>query len=306
MYQKPTYEELKQRVRDLEKEMIKGKQADEALLKSEEKYRILFETSQDAIFITNLEGVYISSNQALLDLFGLTREEIKNVKAQDHYSNPDERSIIIEQIIEKGFIRNREVKFCKKDGEEMDCIISATLRKADDGSILGYQGTARDITERKREKEALQRAKDALEVKTNKLEEINTALNVLLEKREADKIILQEQVLSNVKKLTLPYIEKLRKSNLDETQRAFIDVLEYSLHEIISPLSHKLSSDYFALTPTEIKVADFVRQGKRTKQIAKMLNISTKTIERHREGIRNKLGIKNRKINLQSHLNSLA
>jgi hypothetical protein len=57
----------------------------------------------------------------------------------------------------------------------MDCIISATLRKAGDGSILGYQGTARDITLRKREKEALQRAKDELEKKTNRLEEINTA-----------------------------------------------------------------------------------------------------------------------------------
>jgi DNA-binding CsgD family transcriptional regulator/signal transduction protein with GAF and PtsI domain len=153
---------------------------------------------------------------------------------------------------------------------------------------------------------ALQESEEHLRSKTNKLEEINTALNVLLEKREEDKILLQEQVLSNVKRLALPYVEKLKKGKLTEIQIALLDILESSLHEIISPFSLKLSSNSFGLTPSEIKVADLIRQGKGTKEIAAIRNLSDKTVGRHRENIRNKLGIKNKKTNLQSHLNSLA
>ena len=163
-----------------------------------------------------------------------------------------------------------------------------------------------DITERKLVEEALIEKEAELESKTNKLEEINVALNVLLEKREEDKILLQEQVLSNVKKLALPYVEKLKKGTLTETQIALLDVIESSLHEIISPFSLKLSSNLFGLTPTEIKVASLIRQGKGTKEIATIRNLAHKTVARHRENIRNKLGIKNKKVNLQSHLTSLA
>ena len=67
----------------------------------------------------------------------------------------------------------------------------------------------------------------------------------------------------------------------------------------------KLSSESFGLTPSEIKVADLIRQGNGSKEIAAIHNLSYKTVERHRENIRNKIGIKNKKINLQSHLNSL-
>ncbi len=174
------------------------------------------------------------------------------------------------------------------------------------GELQYINGIIIDITERKLVEEALIEKEKELESKTNKLEEINVALNVLLEKREEDKILLQEQVLSNVKKLAIPYVEKLKKGTLTETQIALLDVLESSLHEIISPFSLKLASNSFGLTPAEIKVASLIKQGKGTKEIAKMRNLSHKTVARHRENIRNKLGIKNTKVNLQSHLISFA
>ena len=111
-------------------------------------------------------------------------------------------------------------------------------------------------------------------------------------------------MLSNVKKLAIPYVGKLKKSNLNETQITLIDVIESSLHEIVSPFSLKLSSESFGLTPTEIKVADLIRQGNGSKEVATIRNLAHKTVERHRGNIRNKLGIKNKKINLQTHLNS--
>lgn len=174
-----------------------------------------------------------------------------------------------------------------------------------EGEIQFVNGILIDVTERKLAEQALLEKEKELESKTGKLEEINTALNVLLEKREQDKVLLQEQVLSNLKKLAIPYVEKLKKSGLNEIQTALLDVIESSLHEIVSPFSLKLSSGSFGLTPAEIKVAELVRQGKRTKEIAAIGNLSHKTVARHRENIRNKLGIKNKKMNLQTHLNTL-
>ena len=161
------------------------------------------------------------------------------------------------------------------------------------------------VIERKRAEEALIKKDKELESRANKLEEMNTALNVLLDKRNEDKITLQEQVVTNVKKLAFPYVEKLKKSNLNNEQKIYAELIESSLDEIISPFSHQLSSPLIGLTSTEIKIADLVKRGKTTKEIAAFANLSPKTIERHRENIRKKINIKNKKINLQSYLSSL-
>ncbi|MBT8350181.1 MAG: PAS domain-containing protein [Deltaproteobacteria bacterium] len=177
---------------------------------------------------------------------------------------------------------------------------------SEDGGKLYVNGIITDITTSKLAKEALVSKEKQLLSKTKKLKEINTALNVLLEKREADKEIMQEQVISNVKKLIFPYIEKLKASRLNENQKTYLEVIDSSLREIISPFSLKLSSVHLGLTPSEIEVADLIKRGKSSKEIAKMRNLSPKTVAHQRESIRKKLGLKNKKSNLQSYLNSLS
>lgn len=112
-------------------------------------------------------------------------------------------------------------------------------------------------------------------------------------------------MLANVKKLIVPYFKKLSQSHLDENQKTYIEVIESSLHEIISTNSVALSSDSIGLTRSELIVADLIKQGQKTKEIALLLALSQKTIEVHRSNIRNKLGIKNKKINLQTYLNTM-
>lgn len=162
-----------------------------------------------------------------------------------------------------------------------------------------------DITERKQAEQALREKEAELVLKTNNLEEVNTALRVLLKRREEDKGELEEKVLSNVKQLVVPYIERLKKTTLDTNQMSCVDILESNLKEIVSPFSCKLSSKYLGLTPTEIRVANLVKEGKTTKEIAEFMHLSGKTIECHRDNIRKKLGLKNRKMNLRTYLLSM-
>jgi DNA-binding NarL/FixJ family response regulator len=146
---------------------------------------------------------------------------------------------------------------------------------------------------------------EMLKNKTRNLEETNTALKVLLKRRDEDRIELEEKIMFNIKELIEPYLEKLKSSSLNERQMNYINILESNIADISSPFIREMTARYLKLTPTEIKVANLVKQGKTTKEIARLLNLSPRTIETHRNNVRKKIGINNKKGNLRTFLLSL-
>ena len=86
---------------------------------------------------------------------------------------------------------------------------------------------------------------------------------------------------------------------------ACLNILESNLNDIVSSFTRELSSKYLALSPTEIQVANLIKEGRQTKEIASMLNLSTHTIVSHRYKIRSKLALKNKKVNLRAYLQTL-
>ncbi len=234
-----------------------------------------------------------------------------------------------------------ETKRLTKEGRVLDVQISSTIYKNNDGRPAGNIVILRDISAQKRAEKELKKYRDHLEemveertaelAKTNTqlkqeveerkraektlrkrevelkaqshhLEEVNTALKVLLKQRDEDKKETGENVLSNVKALISPYVERLKNSRLNTNQQTLVDILESNLNNIISPFISKLSSKYFNFTSMEIKVANLVKGGKTNKEIADLLYLSKNTIMFHKQNIRSKLQIKNKKINLRSHL----
>jgi len=117
------------------------------LRKSEEKYRVLFEDSRDAIYLNNQEGELIDCNMSTLELFGYSREEMLGINTKAVFVNHDEYRRLQDEIVQKESVREFKAKLRKKDGTEMDCLITSTVRQAKDKSKLGYQGIIRDISE---------------------------------------------------------------------------------------------------------------------------------------------------------------
>jgi len=138
-------------MKELTREAAELKRSGEAIREAEEKYRTLFDESKDAIYITSREGKFLDINRALLELFGYSREEmIDKLDVREIYVYPGERDRFQQEVEKMGSVRDYEVKFRKKNGAEMDCILTSTVRRSADGDILGYQGIIRDVTEQKR------------------------------------------------------------------------------------------------------------------------------------------------------------
>ncbi len=163
-----------------------------------------------------------------------------------------------------------------------------------------------EITELKLTEEALRNSREALEEQKQSLEEANIALKVLLKQREDDKLELEKKVLSNVKELVLPYVEKLKNSRLRPKDKTLAEIIETHLNDIISPLLQKFSHAKILLTPQEMQVASLVKDGRTSKEIADILNVSEATINFHRKNLRDKFGIKGKQANLRSYLLSIS
>jgi PAS domain S-box-containing protein len=175
----------------------------------------------------------------------------------------------------------------------------------DKGQIDGILGFNIDITDLKKIEGDLKEREKELQTETHNLEEVNTALRVLLKRVDEDKTEIEEKVLLNVKEMVIPYVKKLRNSGLNERQKTYLDILESSLNQIISPFSLRMSSSFLNFTPRELQVANLLREGRTNKEIGELLNSSPRTVACHRESIRKKLGLKNKKVNLKSYLLSI-
>ncbi len=141
-------------------DITQRKLAEQALRESEEKYRTLFEESNDPIYITERSGKIIDVNRAFLNFFGYTKEELKKINARKLYANPADRKTFMEVIEKNGFVKNFELKLLTKSGQEKICSLTSTIRQDRDGNISGYQGIIRDITERKKTEVALRESEE--------------------------------------------------------------------------------------------------------------------------------------------------
>jgi PAS domain S-box-containing protein len=278
------------------------REVEERLRQSEERYRRIFENIQDIYYEVGLDGTILEISPSIERYSPFRREDLIGRSINEFYADPSQRDAFLRQIRERGSVHDFEIQLRDSVGALLTCAITAAILPGSDALPPRIVGSMRDITTRKQAEQALKEREEELSIQSRNLEELNMALKVLLRQREEDRVEVQEQVLANVKTLILPCIEKLKGGLLTPFQRDCINTLEDRINGIISPFLHRINQAYFDLTPQEIRVADCVKNGHTTKEIASMLCISVKTVDYHRDRIRRKLGLKNHQANLRSFL----
>lgn len=283
------------------------KTVSEKLQESENLYRAIFETTGTATTIIEEDKTISLLNSEFERMTGYKREEWEGKRKWTEYIAPKDLARMnkyhtLRRQDPTAAPRNYEHDLIDAKGRIRHMFLTVDMIPGTKKSVASFI----DITEWRKAQQALKKREQELRIKSRSLEELNTTLRVLLKEREGDREELEEKVLSNVKTLVLPYIDRLKKSRIDIKTSAYIDIIESNLKDIISPFSRKLSSKYSNLTPKEIQIANFIKEGKTSKEIAILMNVSKSAIDLHRWRLRKKLSLNKLKVNLRSHLGAIA
>lgn len=309
-------DDLMETNRKLQKIVKEKAHIEKSLIESEKRFRSVLDNSYDVIYFMNFKTSkfeYLSPSS--LKITGYTPEEIIYLQESGNFDflHPEEEDNVHE-FFKQLNIRpdeddiNRTITFRMKHKTNGRRWVSTTRSVIFDenGEPAAIVGNLRDITDIKNAEEQEKKMKDNLEnmvqERTVELEKNNTALEVLLKKREMDKTKLEEKLIFNIKQLIVPYLERINNTTLDNYQENLIHIIEANLNDILTPLIPFVSPSQIDLTPSEIQVASLIKLGKTTKEIANTLHLAMSTIHFHRDNIRNKIGIKNKKVNLRSYL----
>lgn len=317
--------------------------ADNQSRNAKDEWERTFDAIDDFVTILDPGLRVVRMNRAIADSFRIDRTAMEQVHCYELFwgkRSPCREcpaSLVLEdRKTHRAEFRNRVL--------DKTFLVSASPILDQSGNLTGMVYVTRDITDRRRAEDALREAHDELEsriaertaeltktnaklreqiaerkraeallskqtreldAKSRNLEDANIALRVMLKAREEDKKELEDKVVSNIRELTFPHLHRLKGGRLTPDQAALLDIVFSNLEDVISPFSRRLSSKVLNLTPQELKTADLIKGGHSSKEIAGILGISLRTVEFHRENIRRKLGLKNHKVNLRSHLLSL-
>jgi len=288
-------------------DITKQKQTERALFESKEWHKNFLENLSDVVYEADDSGNITYANKIAESITGVLVKDIIGKPFLPFFDKKSQK-IAIDVYLRTLNGESPEYELTFNNGRI--AYFKNKPRRNKDGKTIGVFGIARDVTELKIAEEALRTVNERLEKqvkeRTAELEERNIALKVLLDQRKNDKERLEKTIMVNIKKLIKPNLIRLKKSSLNDRQRSELAILEGNLSEIISPFESSLSSEYLKLTPSEIQVANFIKHGATSKEIASSLGLSRRTIDVHRHNIREKIGIRGKGVNLRSYLSSLA
>jgi len=258
----------------------------------------------------DLKSGKIYPSDGLYRIFGYEPGEVTLTnKFLNNLIHPEDRELF-QEFLQSTYSgsqpANYEFCFYRKDGAKRYAYCQTRIIKNPSGQPIRVFGTLKDITEFKLTESALMEKEKALREQTESLKEVNTALKVLLDHREAEKVGLEENILGNVKKLVFPYLTKLKHGHLSEEQKTLLNIVETNLAQITSKFSAKLSSTTIGLTPRELEIAALVRDGMSCKEIAAVMKVSENAVKFHRFNLRHKLGLNKQRINLRSFLQHIS
>lgn len=287
------------------------KKAEAELKEAEELYHSIFDYSPLGIMQIDRYGIITTCNQKFAEILNTKVNRVIGFDLPKSLKDKEVREAT--QSVLAGHVTHYEGKYTSLTSGKsayLRGVFSPIFSK--DGSVVSAIGIVEDITQRKKTEKELHQAHaelerrvaertEELDQKAKRLVETNIALEILLEKREADKQDLETKMKQNIEKLIRPYLEKLKLVQGDTSKEALLKIIHANLDEITSTFIND-NNPLSKLTPAQMQIADLIKHGHTTKEIAYLLNLSPSTIACHRQEIRKRLSLTNKKINLQSAL----
>jgi PAS domain S-box-containing protein len=276
---------------------------------SELRFRTMADFAYDWECWISPEGDVIYASPSCKRVTGYTAAEFKQrPELMVEIVHPDDREMMVKHYQEMGIREEHsrlDFRIVHRSGDTR--WISHNCRTVHDGegNFLGRRMSNRDITQSKRFERELEVQRLELVEKTGHLERANHALKAMLDHREIERQSIEASIMANLKRHVLPYTDQLAGMHLGPKAQSCLEIINRNIEELITPMNTSLTTAYQTLTPVETAVADLIRLGKGTKEIASLQNISPSTVAIHRNKIRKKLGLVNSKTNLQSYLRSL-
>ncbi len=268
--------------------------------------RSVYLSLDEAVFIIDpRKRIILSCNSAAEEMFGYKEYEMVGWNTDFLYTSKKsyhQFGKLLFPVLDAEGIFHTEFIMKKKDGTVFNTDHTVKEIKNQKGERTMVVSVIRDITEMKITNKELKIKEETLKEKNIHLNDLNATLKILLDQREEEKQELEESFSKSIVGSILPYFEKIRDTELNPLQEEYIDILESNLKAIVEPLRYSLSGKLMHLSPSETKVANYVKRGYSTKKIATLLHVSPRTVEFHRNNIRQKLGLKDRKTNLQTYL----
>ncbi len=277
--------------------------AERAMRQAQELRNVLFRIPSPAMQV-NARGDYVDADPCALDFFERDMDEMLSRNVRDDF--PREVVAIISEELE---MADNSLEF------EVDCRVNGRLKTliltvipCSFGDEGGHFLQGRDITERKAMQVELSRSERALRRQATILDERNAALRVLLEQRQQDRAELEQRIVGNVEQLIEPTLDRLSHMLAHRPERMDVEALRVNLREIVGPFGERLARAEGTgrpLTRREAEIANYVRLGKTTDEIAEALHVSRSAVSFHRANVRRKMGLPKGGPRLSTHLASL-
>jgi PAS domain S-box-containing protein len=276
--------------------------ADKDLAGETARFHELATQSLEWVWETDAQGNLTYCSPSCKALYGYEPHELVGRDIIETLIPPEDREAqrkIIEDIrLSKKPRTNLRRQGMRKNGSVIP-IETNCLPVLDGNTVVGFRGLSKDLR-------TIRELELRLERKARELTEVNNALSLLLHQSAEASAEHERRIHDNLQRLVLPYLEKIEERCKDEDLKIHLRTAMANLEKITSNFNLTLSARLGGLTPRELEVAELTKQGRSTKQMAALLDISPRTVEFYRDKLRVKLGIKRKKTNLRSYLSSLA
>lgn len=269
----------------------------------EQFFTYLFNSSRDGISVLDTEFTILGVN-SVMERWYSNAGTITGRKCYEVYHRSDEHCIDCPtmQALEQKRYSTSIVPYEDAAGVHGTQELCAFPVFDDSNEVCAIIEYVRDITEILKEEEVIGNLKKRLRFQEQTLQEQEIALNVLIKNRERQEQRIIGKVIGQLTQQIHPLIETLKVRLEGKEEYLFVETLEAYLRDAFSSASGGQSAGQVNLSGREREVADLIRQGKTTKEIAVLLGVSLKAVDYHRMNIRKKLNLTNRKINLQTYL----